>query len=346
MRQSDMAINDILFKIRRMCHSGSDLCILCSGGVDSMALLLCASKLMKSYKVSCLHFTHDIRPEEETDKDFKIVEKYCKKFSIPLFHKKIYPNAYVKEHGGNLEDIARSMRIREAHEWRVNNFPVDFHNYFLTAHHADDQLETILMKIGRGCGLRGLTGIQATFKINGDTFVRPMLHVTKDDCKKICFNNDVEWHEDITNDDTDLLRNKLRKDIIPLLKEILPRIATNAQDLSEICSSAQNVISKSSANLIMHQTVMTSSRMSIRIEALRLSEDIIIYEWILGATGSVGGDSSLVNKEMMDKVIRAIREKESIKFNWVRGLSLKYPTILQMNDNELVVRHGNDPESK
>lgn len=312
-----------------------------------MALLFCASKV-KGGKIRCLHLTHDIRPKNDTDNDLRVVKALCTRLNIPLKHEEIFPQEKVDETGGNLEDAA--SYIRHLHyqaacvDSRYFGSDDEKQRCVATAHHADDQLETILMKIGRGCGLRGLSGIAPYYYESGMTLIRPMLCITKEDCIAICKDNNIEWSEDSTNGDTNLVRNRIRKEVLPVLKELFPEICQNATDAAGIVASAQEVVRRGSFDHMDHYQIhrglaCANGLRFLPIEAARLAEDIEIYEWIVRETRSIGGDAEHINKFMLDQVIYAIRDKKSRKFNWVSGNTLRLGTIVETTSDKLIVRH-------
>lgn len=312
-----------------------------------MALLFCASK-MKGKTVRCLHLTHDIRPKAETDNDLRVVKSLCDRLDIPLKHETIFPQEKVVEAGGNLEDTASYLRHLHYQAACMDSKYIgandDKTRCVATAHHADDQLETILMKIGRGCGMRGLSGIAPYYCESGMILIRPMLGITKEDCVAICKDNNIEWSEDSTNGDTNFVRNRIRKDVLPVLKELFPEICQNATDAAGIVASAQEVVKRSAFDHMDHYQIhgglsCANNLRYLPIEAARLAEDIEIYEWIVRETQSIGGDTSRINKFMLDQVIYAIRDKKSKKFNWVAGNALRSGTVVETTSDNLIVRH-------
>lgn len=290
-----------------------------------MALLFCARKCRPN--VSVVHVLHDMRPLSETQPEAALVKSYCEKHDIPFFQK------YAK-----LKDSLISQTEDNYRRFRHQAFNTvcsqENIEYVATGHHADDQLETILMKLCRGSGLRGLSGIAESKPTGvGYTLVRPLLDITKKDIYNICSDNDVPYMEDSSNVNTDYTRNFLRSEILPVLQRLFPGCSTRANETARIISDAQDLVDKSVKQLTVYETDYSkdfnsngnpesSSSISIKIDALSISNDVIIYEWLRKSfykVASLSGTPSLfdgLNKDMIDRVIAAIKNKECRRFDW------------------------------
>lgn len=184
--------------------------VACSGGPDSMALLYMCIGLRSScnLKVVCAHVNHNVRIESESEKEF--VENFCKRNEVTFEYMKI--EEYSDD---NFENEARLKRY-SYFETLVSKYGAC---YLLTAHHGDDLIETILMRITRGSTLKGYSGFSQVVEKNGYQILRPLIYYTKNEL--IDYNNKVgvSFVIDKTNEMDVHTRNRYRKYILPKLKE-------------------------------------------------------------------------------------------------------------------------------
>jgi len=179
-----------------------------SAGPDSMALLHLLQKNVKS-KIVCAHINHNIR--KQSIKEEKYLENYCDKNNIIFEKMKI--DTY---HKNNFEAEAREKRYK-FYEEILNKYNT---KYLFLAHHGDDLIETVLMKIARGSNIEGYAGIKKlSYYQNKFYIVRPLLDYTKDDIIKYLKYNKIKYYIDKTNKDTVYTRNRFRKFILPALKK-------------------------------------------------------------------------------------------------------------------------------
>lgn len=183
--------------------------ILCavSGGADSVALL----HFLKSqgFRVACAHFDHHLRPTSGRDRDF--VEGLCRDWGIDFY----LGEGDIAALPGNVEDNARRARydFLERTAQAIGAIRI------ATAHNANDNLETVLLHMTRGCGLQGLTGIQP----RRGKLARPMLHTTRPAIEAYIKEQGLDFVTDETNADDTYARNRLRHQVIPVLETINPR---------------------------------------------------------------------------------------------------------------------------
>lgn len=278
-----------------------------------MALLFCAQKIYK--KVLVVHVRHDMRPACESQKDVDLVTNYCRENCLEL--------AILEANLRDAEGLAASEdAYRQARYQQISNFceQKDF-MYAATAHHADDQIETLLMKICRGTGIRGLQGIAESVDKGATTFVRPMLSITKDAVYEICKQNSIPYIEDYTNCDTDIVRNAVRHKILPQLKELYPKCAENAQNLTRIATSAHMLVQAEVCTLANYEERIGK----IRVEALALAQDVVVYEWLrysLLAKHSTFMFDKL-NSTVVSSIVDAIRSRNVRAFKLQDGIQIR-----------------------
>jgi tRNA(Ile)-lysidine synthetase, N-terminal domain len=182
--------------------------ILCvSGGCDSVSLLHLLQRLssLLILKLHVLHFNHQLRPEADQEQDF--VKSLAEKYKIP-FHFKTAK--HLKTGQAGLQETAREWRIEESIEM-LKNIGADC---IATGHHADDQTETLLMKWLRGTHISNLQGMLW----KNPPFIRPLLNCRKKELMQYLKSNNFSWMEDSTNLSLSYLRNRVRIELIPLLK--------------------------------------------------------------------------------------------------------------------------------
>ena len=198
-------LNDINIKY------GDSVVLGVSGGPDSMALLHLMTRLKKALdiEVVCAHVNHNTgRPGQFEEQKF--VERFCKQNNI------VFETLTIDDYG---DDNFHN----EAHSKRYNYFDklVKQYNakYLLTAHHGDDLIETILMRIVRGSTLRGYSGFSKVVKKNGYKIVRPLIQVTKEEILEYNKKNHIKYALDSSNFKDVYTRNRFRKYIVPQLKK-------------------------------------------------------------------------------------------------------------------------------
>ena len=214
-----------------------------SGGSDSACLLrlLSEASRLHHFHLFAAHVNHCIRGEEygcEADRDEAFCKKLCEELGVTLFVKRVDVPALAKSCGESLETAARNARYGFFAEIMLKHGI----EILATAHNADDNFETQLFNLCRGCGIDGLCGIPESrpFAEGRGIIVRPILSASKSEILSYCEKNGIQFVTDSTNFEDDCVRNKLRLNIIPQLKEIFgtpersgARLAAYAKEDSE-----------------------------------------------------------------------------------------------------------------
>jgi tRNA(Ile)-lysidine synthetase-like protein len=159
------------------------------------------------------YVNHGVR--KNSDEDSKLIKKKCEEYGIVFHELFIDPEIFAQSGRGGFEAIAREARYDLLFELK-KKLGFDF---LATAHHKDDQAETVFLRIARGAGLKGLRGILAERE---DKVIRPMLEFTKRDLLEYAKQNGIEWLEDSTNKNLDFFRNKVRLQILPQMESEAP----------------------------------------------------------------------------------------------------------------------------
>ena len=250
---------------------GKKLLLAVSGGIDSMVLMrLCIEMKMD---ISVAHCNFTLRGDEsDTDEDF--VKSQTDKLQIPIFIKKFDTKEIAEKEKSSIQVVARNLRYEWFNTLLINN---DY-DYILTAHHLDDSLETFLINFTRGSGLNGLTGIPQ----QNVSIVRPLLPFSRTEIEIFAKENKVEWREDSSNASDKYLRNKLRHDVIPMLKELNPSLLYSFENTISNLQQAQSLVDD--ATRIVYRKVVTDINFQKRINLTELIQlpnyNAYLYQWL------------------------------------------------------------------
>jgi tRNA(Ile)-lysidine synthase len=214
----------------------------CSGGADSCALAITLAAATDRLVIA--HVVHDLRPRAEALVDRDAAAALAAALSLPFVEQEVR----VRSAGGNAEASARTLRYRALAELaRRHDCP-----FVAVAHHADDQLETLLMRLIRGSGPRGLSAVRPKRVLgeNGPLLVRPMLGVTRADARAICARAGWTWNHDASNDDLSRLRAAVRAGPAALLCGLAPGAAPRAAQSAELIAQAAAVVGDAATELL------------------------------------------------------------------------------------------------
>lgn len=205
-------------------NASEPILVAFSGGSDSCALLfmLCEYAKQSGAKIYAAHLNHGIRGAE-ADRDEQFCSEFSKELGVVFFSKKLDIPSIAKDCGESVETVARRERYKFFDTLMLENGI----KILATAHNADDNLETVLFNLTRGAGLGGLCGIPEARAVAHGVVIRPILTMEKKDILAFCDSHGLEFVTDSTNFDTDYTRNKIRNDIVPLLKEINSGVVSN-----------------------------------------------------------------------------------------------------------------------
>ena len=297
-----------------------------SGGVDSMVLLDAFCKLSKEFdlKLFALHYNHKWRKESYLD--LKPIRKYCKKHGLQLLY------GENKSKVINNEEAARNQRYLFFKQCAKKHLLTAV----CTAHHEDDQLETILFRLARGTGPKGLLPIKELFDFScGAMIYRPFLKIKKEEIYNYAKQNRLLYIEDKTNHDLKYKRNLIRKKIIPLINKLNDRASENIFLFSDIAYSQDMCLNKhfeklfkvfSTANKKKHLLVQFKIRKFLQLD--EYTQKAFLY-WILTRCKIKGNLNKIrlilksiqtfksidLSKEIylrVDKVYMALEKKQAV----------------------------------
>lgn len=184
-----------------------------SGGADSMCLLTALLRL--GYKVEAAHCNFHLRGTH-SDNDALFVQRHCQQQNVPLHLTDFDTKHEAELHGESIEMAARRLR----YAWFEEVIQTTSIQILCVAHHLNDNVETTLLNLTRGTGIRGLTGMAQHHK----HIVRPMLTLTRQEVESFLKEQSIEFVTDHTNTDTRFRRNKIRHEVLPLLRSINPSV--------------------------------------------------------------------------------------------------------------------------
>ena len=273
-----------------------------SGGPDSMCLLDTLYRLKDELEFSILvaHVNHGIRIESDLEKEY--VEKYCKERNISFFYLKVDVPKLSKEKKISEETCGRMVRYDFFEKVRQENNA----DLIAVAHNLNDNIETILLNQIRGCGLKGLIGMD--FKFNN--IIRPLLTIEKKDI--LVYNNELELHPcfDKTNEEDIYLRNKIRLQLIPYLKELNPNFVTNISRMRNILKEDNDFIEEYT-NIVFDKVI------------IKIDNSKIVFDF-----------SKFMNehKSIQKRIIRKIIEKKISNLDGIENIHV-LDIIKLLNNN-------------
>ena len=233
-------MNDILDKLKRELPNNITIITATSGGPDSMVLLnlLSTVKKEKSLTIVCAHVNHKLR--KESDDEAKMVKEYCAQNNI------IFEYMTIDEYKGNTENYARKKRY-EFFETLIKKYSSP---YLLTAHHGDDLMETIMMRLIRGSSLKGYAAFsEITSKIDYKIY-RPLITKTKEEILNYVKSNNIPYALDKTNDSDVFTRNRIRKYILPYLKKENKNVHLKFLEFSKTLTETEIYLNKQTQKAI------------------------------------------------------------------------------------------------
>lgn len=290
----------------KLLSNESKVMIGLSGGPDSMALIHVLMKL--GYTCIAAHCNFHLRGED-SDKDAEFVETWCKEHNIPFFSIDFDTYSYATQKNISIEMAARELRYNWFDEIREEQNA----DAVALGHHKDDSVETILINLIRGTGIKGLTGIPTKNRY----VVRPLLAVSRYEIMKYIAANNIPFVVDQTNEEDIYTRNTLRLKVLPLLEEKNPSVKNSiiktSVNLKEVEKIYDQYIEKSVEEVLSHN--------SVNIEKLKstASPQSVLFEILapLGFTPSVIEDissnlDSISGKIYLSDNFRVLKDRENL----------------------------------
>ena len=281
-KEGGLMYKTILDYVRRnqLFDRGDHVIVGLSGGADSVCLLVILNEMKREFdlKLKAVHVHHGLRGEE-ADRDSNYARELSEKLGVPFSCVYVDAAGYAKDHGMSVEEAGRHLRyeIFEQERKQLNGTKI------AVAHHGDDQAETILYNLFRGTGLKGLGGMRP----KRENIVRPLLCVGREEILAYLSEKGISYCEDSTNNGIEYARNRIRKVILPQVKEQLNRRAgENILHAGIMAAQADAYLEKQAENLLKNhgerKNDKTGSAIQCGIETdLLLNEDDIIKNYVI-----------------------------------------------------------------
>lgn len=234
-----------------------------SGGADSVALLLLLHE--HGFRVHAAHCNFHLRGGE-SDRDEAFCESVCAERQIPLHKAHFDTHEYAQLHKVSIEMAARELRYHWFEQLR-RDMDADG---ICVAHHRDDSVETVLLNLIRGTGLRGLTGIQPR---NG-YILRPLLCVSREDIERYLRERNQPYVTDSTNLEADVQRNRVRLQLMPLLKTLNPSVCESIQQTASHLAEAQVVLDA------VNEEFKSRNILELSMLPKYGSSEYLVFEWL------------------------------------------------------------------
>jgi len=272
---------------KHLLEDGQRVLIALSGGADSVCLLLLMQRL--GYKCSAAHCNFHLRGEE-SDRDESFVTDLCQRLSVPLHKTDFDTYSYAHEHGVSIEMAARELRYdffcKVAKETGVKTLCV--------GHHRDDNVETFLLNAIRGTGVVGLSGIKESRMEKEMQIVRPLLCLSRDEILAYLESREQSFVTDSTNLIDDVGRNKVRLDVIPVLRSIntaaIDNLATTINNMKEV-----QKVYEASIKADIERCREAEGMLSIEELLSSVSPSSVLHEWLSGKGFNRSQEQDILN---------------------------------------------------
>lgn len=285
------------------------LLVATSGGVDSMV----ASYIINSlgYNIALAHCNFKLRAKD-SDKDEVFVKDWAYKNKISCFTSSFETSQYAKTQKISIQLAARELR----YQWFDDLLAQENYDYIITAHHANDNLETVLLNLTRGTGFKGLLGIPS----QNDTIMRPFLPFSREAILAFAKKNNIAWREDKSNASDKYSRNKIRHQIMPILQELNPNLIDSFTKNQIYLKGIENILNDR-LEVVKKEVVRQIAKSTLRFDIakiLKLSDPkAYLFELFRDYGFSAWDDiSSLLTaqsgKQIFSKTHRLLKDREAL----------------------------------
>ncbi|RXZ79295.1 tRNA lysidine(34) synthetase TilS [Paenibacillaceae bacterium] len=250
--------------LERLWRRGDTIVIALSGGPDSIALLHILQTIAEQEQVSLVaaHANHGFR--EESALEAVAAEGFCRQLHIPFEYCELDVPTYLRENPQNSQLAARELRYAFLHRVARQSGA----SRIALGHHRDDQAETVLMRLLRGTGLSGLSGIPIRRVEKNVELIRPLLRITKAELLEYCSRHTLPYSEDASNLQRYYLRNTVRLDVLPYLEQFNPNLSHSLARLADIAGTEDDLLDKQTAELFERHVLRTEAGLSMERKAL------------------------------------------------------------------------------
>lgn len=307
------------------------LVLATSGGLDSMVMAHLFQQL--GFDIALAHCNFQLRGLESFE-DQNFVQEYAATNEIPLFITQFDTEAFAKDYKLSTQLAARDLR----YSWFYELLETENYDYVLTAHHADDNLETFLINLSRGTGLEGLVGIPE----QNDKIIRPLLLFSRQEIANYAAENTIQWREDSSNASDKYLRNKIRHDLVPLFKELNPQFIASFQKTQSYLQDAQTMLED--AAIMVYQQVAKKEGDEIYFDLKQLKRlanyKSYLYQWLHEFGFSSWNDvydlvESQSGKQVFSPDFRLLKDRDSLILSPIHSEKEKSEYFVNKNSTEV-----------
>jgi tRNA(Ile)-lysidine synthase len=286
-----------------------------SGGADSMALLraLLAAKSGGAGQVFAAHVNHRLRGRESDDDETWLGDQ-CRALGVPLLVRRIEPKLSVPKSGDGREGRSRAARYKLL----VQMADEAGARFVAVAHTQDDQVETVLFRLLRGTGPRGLAGIPAARPLSPSvTLVRPLLACTRSELRAFLASLGQAWREDATNADLEFRRNRVRNELLPYLREHFnPTVDAAVARAAKLTGESQALVELQAEALIQQcgmaaETSPPAAKFALDVVPLANQPELLVCEALRAAWRRAGWPEQAMSSVAWRRLALLVRERAS-----------------------------------
>jgi len=291
-------------KKHSMLKRGETVLVGLSGGPDSVCLLVLLHRIKAAFNLTlhAVYVDHNLRPGE-TPAEIAYCTELCGDMKVDFRVKSIDVKGFVKEHGGNKQEAARDLRYRAFHEAAMEIRA----DRISLAHNADDQAETVFMRLIRGTGASGLAGIPA----KRGPIIRPLLEIERKDIEDFLVSENIRYVVDSSNLQADYFRNKFRLMIMPELKKMNPNLIQGVNNTVSILQEEERylgiIVTKTLMKMISRKTERRIELFLTPMEAM----DIVILRRLLRRVLDETEGLRGISFAHIEDIIRLVKEGSS-----------------------------------
>jgi tRNA(Ile)-lysidine synthase len=313
--------------------TGKKLILATSGGLDSMVMAHLFHQL--NYEIAIAHCNFQLRGVESFE-DQKFVQEYADANGIPLFVTQFDTKAFAEDYKLSTQVAARELR----YNWFYELLETEKYDYILTAHHADDNLETFLINLSRSTGLEGLTGIPE----QNENIIRPLLQFSRQEIENYAKENNIKWREDSSNASDKYLRNKIRHHLVPMLKELNPNFITSFQKTQTYLQEAQDMVED--ASIMVYQQVAKQEGDDIHFDLNQLKKlpnyKSYLYQWLNEFGFAAWEDiyalvESQSGKQVFSSEFRLLKDRDSLILSPFNFVDKEEEFLIEENQQEVKI---------
>ncbi len=300
-----------------MIESGDRILAAVSGGADSVCMLHILNRLKNTmgFELFCVHLNHSLRGEA-ADNDERFVAELCKELGIKFFARKVDVNELAKAEKLTVEEAGRKARYDFFRELSLKHKL----NKIATAHNQNDNAETVLMRIIRGTGIDGLSGIP---HIREDGVIRPVLDISRSEIEGYCQKYNLNFCTDATNADNDYTRNKIRNQLIPYIeKEFNPSFCGALSRLAETATEDSNFLDGYAKRLYarLANPMPSKKPIALHIDSLRFLEKSVAVRIVRLAAAEAVKEIKL-SKTHIEDIFKLLDNETGSSINLPQGLN-------------------------